>query len=433
MPFSLHALGPILMTQPSSAPAPAPAPSPSPLLNDQYWIVEDPFVLHHRIVGAEQGPLAGLRLAVKDLFDVEGLPTACGTLDWPTRDKPAKRTAPTVQVLLDAGADIVGKTITDELACSLVGTNLHYGTPRNPMTPDRVPGGSSSGSAVAVAGGLADLGLGTDTGGSIRVPCLYNNLFGLRPSHGRISVEGCMELCAPFDTVGLMARDAETLATGMAVLLDQEVPPGALPEAEIFLASALFEGLESRMTDLAGEAIRYFGALAPLPGLTFADVPALSEACYNAYGVLQGRPIWEAHGAWIERDSPRLAPEIEARFRLGGTRSGEDERKHRAVAEASLRPLSTVLERGGFIVLPTGPTAAPSFAMMQDAGALQEREAVRRQLLGLTAMAPILGVPQIHVPMPNTDGIPRGLSVMGPRGSDLALLGLVRAWSERLA
>ena len=128
-------------------------PPPSSAPADQYRIVDDPFVLHHRIDGAGQGPLTGLRLAVKDLFDVEGLPTACGTLDWPGRNQPAARTAPTVQALLDAGATVVGKTITDELACSLVGTNLHYGTPRNPITPDRVPGGSSSGSAAAVAGG----------------------------------------------------------------------------------------------------------------------------------------------------------------------------------------------------------------------------------------------------------------------------------------
>ena len=407
-------------------------PPPSPAPADHYRIVDDPFVLHHRIDGAGRGPLTGLGLAVKDLFDVEGLPTACGTLDWPGRNQPAARTAPTVQALLDAGATVVGKTITDELACSLVGTNLHYGTPRNPITPDRVPGGSSSGSAAAVAGGLADLGLGTDTGGSIRIPSLYNRLFGLRPTHGRISVESCMELCASFDTVGLMTRDADTLAAGMAVLMGEDMPPAQQPEAEILMASSLFAGLEPRMAELAQVAIDRFGAMGDLSSLPTDAVPALSTACYEAYGVLQGRPIWQAHGPWIERDRPRLAPEIEARFRLGGTRSAEDEAHHRQAAEGRLRPVSEALEGGAFIVMPTGPTAAPSFAMMQDAGALEEREAVRRQLLGLTAMAPILGVPQIHIPMPDEDGIPRGLSVMGRRGSDLALLGLARAWAAKL-
>lgn len=399
-------------------------------MSQTYRIAEDPFVLHHSIDGAADGPLKGLRLAVKDLFDVEGLPTACGTLDWPTKDQPASETAPTVQALLDAGATIVGKTITDELACSLVGQNLHYGTPRNPVTPDRVPGGSSSGSAAAVAGNLADLGLGTDTGGSIRIPGMYNNLYGLRPTHGRISVAGCMELCAPFDTVGLMTRDADTLAAGMAVLLGETTPEAKMPEGKIFMAASLFTPLEERMQELPSLAAQLFGAM---PALDVGSVEALFDTCYETYRVLQGRPIWARHGAWIDGAKPRLAPDIEEKFRLGSTRTPEEEGHWRKASAEALKPISDGLEAGHFIVVPTGPMAAQKFSEMNDPTALSAREVVRKQLLGLTAMSPILGIPQIQIPLPNTDGVPRGLSVMGGKGRDTALLGLARAWSQKMA
>lgn len=398
-------------------------------MSQTYRIVDDPFVLHETRQGAADGPLQGLRLAVKDLFDVEGLPTACGVLDWPRANEPAAKTAWAVQALLDAGATMVGKTITEQLAASLVGQNIDYGTPRNPVTPDRVPGGSSSGSAAAVAGGLADLGLGTDTGGSVRIPALYNNLFGLRPTHGRISAEGCMDLSAPLDTVGLMTRDAETLAKGMAVLFGEETPAPGLPDAEILLARDLFGPLEPRMQELPTVIDERLGGFKTCE---IADVAGLFAAGYDNFGVVQGIYAWAEHGAWIEAHKPRLAPDILSRFELAATRKAEQEAPARAQAEAAYQPLTDVLNRGGFIIMPTAPAAAAKFSEMDDPAALESREVTRRQLLGLTAISPLLGVPQIQIPMPNTDGVPRGITVMGARGSDAALLALAQAWEPKL-
>ena len=395
-----------------------------------YRIVDDPFVLHEIRQGAAEGPLNGLRLAVKDLFDVEGLPTACGVLDWPKAGIPAERTAWSVQALLDAGATMVGKTITEQLAASLVGQNIDYGTPRNPVTPDRIPGGSSSGSAAAVAAGLADLGLGTDTGGSVRIPALYNNLFGLRPTHGRISAEGCMDLSAPLDTVGLMTRDAETLAKGMAVLFGEETPPPAMPEGEILIATDLFAPLEARMQELPALVSERLGSFRTCE---VEDVAGLFEAGYETFGVVQGIYAWAEHGAWIEADQPRLAPDILSRLKLAATRKVEQEAPARARAEAAYRPLTDVLAQGGFIIMPTAPAAAAKFSEMDDPAALETREVTRKQLLGLTAISPLLGVPQIQIPMPNTDGVPRGITVMGAKGTDAALLSLAQAWSAKLA
>ena len=179
------------------------------------------------IAGAADGPLAGLRFAAKDIFDIAGYVTGCGNPDWARTHGPATAHAPTVSALLDAGAELVGKTVTDELAFSLNGQNFHYGTPTNVNAPGRIPGGSSCGSASAVAGGLVDTALGSDTGGSVRTPASYCGLFGLRPSHGRITLDGVMPLAPSFDTVGWFTRDAGLLRRVGAVLLDGE---GGRPE-----------------------------------------------------------------------------------------------------------------------------------------------------------------------------------------------------------
>lgn len=174
------------------------------------------------VASSPEGPLAGLTLAVKDLFDVAGYRTGCGCPTKLAESDIKTKTAPVVQKLRDAGARFVGKTHTDELAWSLYGMNVHFGTPINAAAPDRIPGGSSSGSAAAVAAGLADIGLGTDTGGSVRAPSSFCGLWGIRPTHARISLEGCMELAASFDTCGFFARDAKTLAETGAVVLGND-------------------------------------------------------------------------------------------------------------------------------------------------------------------------------------------------------------------
>ena len=144
---------------------------------------------HVTLPGSETGPLATLSLAVKDVFHIKGHPTGAGNPDWLRTHPVAGTTAPAVQRLLDAGAHIVGKTHTDELAYSLNGENVHYGTPVNPNAAGRIPGGSSSGSAAAVAGGLVDFAIGTDCGGSVRLPASYCGIFGFRPTHGRIPLD----------------------------------------------------------------------------------------------------------------------------------------------------------------------------------------------------------------------------------------------------
>src|SRR5437763_8002708 len=176
------------------------------------------------IEGRPRGPLSGLTFAAKDLFDVAGVPTGGGNHDWPIgRPIPTKHSW-AVQTLLDAGATLIGKTITDEVSLGILGENAFDGTPLNVRAPGRVPGGSSSGSAAAVAAGLCDTALGTDTGGSVRVPASFCGLYGIRPTHGRIDVAGMMAQAPTSDTTGWYARDAATFAKVSAVMLGEEIP-----------------------------------------------------------------------------------------------------------------------------------------------------------------------------------------------------------------
>jgi amidase len=257
-----------------------------------------------RLPGRAGGPLDGLTFAAKDLFDIQGFVTGCGNPDWAATHMAAERSAAAVESLLNAGASLVGKTITDEISLGLLGINRFYGTPLNPRAPDRVPGGSSSGSASAVAGGACDLALGTDSGGSVRVPASFCGLFGLRPTLGRIDARGMMVQSPTFDTVGYFTRDAATFAKVGAVLLGESVIP-ELP-AEIIVATDAFA--------IADEVVR--DALAPIVGRSrkIAHVTETSLAMGDLVDwarwqrVLQRHEFRATFRDWVDQVNPGSQP-----------------------------------------------------------------------------------------------------------------------------
>ena len=229
--------------------------------------------------------LSGLRVAVKDLFAIKGTPTTAGNPDWLASNADADTTASAVTKLIAAGAVVAGKTITDELAYSLNGQNIHYGTPQNPLTPERLPGGSSSGSAVAVSAGLADIGLGTDTGGSIRVPASYNALYGMRPTHGRISTDGLVALAPGFDTIGVMAKSLDVLERSMSCLFDSPVTDTPALTSLVIYQTAVDN---SEQANAANQWLAHL-PIANQNG-DFSQLEQLPLA--EAFRVLQGREIW---------------------------------------------------------------------------------------------------------------------------------------------
>jgi amidase len=377
-----------------------------------------------RHAGAAEGPLAGLTFAAKDIFDIAGEVTGCGNPDWARSHGPAVATAPAVQALLDAGAELVGKTITDELAYSLNGQNFHYGTPTNVNAPGRIPGGSSCGSASAVAGGLVDLALGSDTGGSIRVPGSYCGLFGLRPTHGRIPLEGIMPLAPSFDTIGWFARDATLLRRAGEVLFGESAESAPAPGA-LLIAEDAFDLAEPAAEELLGPEVgRLVTRLGRVEPVTLGEPGGGLGAWMVRFRALQAREIWATHGAWIEETRPRFGPEIAERFAWVQTISDDEAAAAKPEREAFAERLTALLDGGALLCLPSAPGIAPR--LDTSAEALVDH---RYRTLSLTCIAGLARLPQITLPLVRLDGCPLGLSLIGPPGSDLTLLAFAEAFT----
>ena len=378
------------------------------------------------VAHAPSGPLAGLTFAVKDLFDVTGYPTGGGSPPMLATSAIKTQTAPTVQKILDAGARFVGKTHTDELAFSLNGRNAHFGTPVNGGAPERLPGGSSSGSASAVSNGLCDFALGTDTGGSVRTPASHCGLFGLRLTHGRVSLEGAIGLAPSFDTCGYFARDGETFARVGDVLLGRDPLP--LPDRpRLLLAAGAFAALDS--------AVR--GALAPvvkriedLLGQSRVVEPAPEgvETLARAFRALQGREAWRLHGPMIERLRPPLGPGVAERFAFAKSVTDEQVAEAEAVRARFRVRFAGFLGQDGVLLLPTMPDVAPLLG--ENEAAL---DTYRSHALKLLCLSGLSGVPQVTMPLASRLGAPLGLSILGPAGSDHSLVWLADRIANSLA
>ena len=366
------------------------------------------------VPGAPDGPLSGMTFAAKDIFDVAGHVTGGGNPDWQRTHGPAERTAPTVQALLDAGGTLVGKTHTDELTRGIMGTNPHYGTPVNPAAPGRVPGGSSSGSASAVAGGVVDFALGSDTGGSVRMPASFCGLYGLRPTHGRIPLEGVLPQAASFDTVGWFTRDAVTFERVGRVLM-QSTSQGAMPN-RLVIAEDLFGVLDNNVRDaLLPVADTISGMVSEQTTLRVA--PDGIEEWMQHQRFLQMREAWDTQRAWIEETNPRVAFEVAIRYLNGMSVTDDQVAASNIVREGIRDRVSDLLSDGAIMCFPTSPAPAPPPDMP-----VPDRVELGGRIARLTCIGGMTGCPQITLPFAGVDGLPVGLSLMGARGSDETLM-----------
>jgi len=369
------------------------------------------------VPNAPGGPLAGLTLGVKDLFDVAGYPTGGGSPHVLAMSGIKTRTAPVVQRLLDAGARFVGKTHTDELAFSLNGKNAHFGTPVNGAAPDRVPGGSSSGSASAVSNHLCDIALGSDTGGSVRAPASHCGLFGIRPTQDRVSLEGCLPLAVSFDTPGFFARDGKTFLRAAEVFFGPDPEP--LPEnPRLLLATEAFAGLQAEVRGALASVVK--AVEARLGQAEMVEVaPEGVETLYWALRYLQGREAWEADGPLIERYRPPLGPGVADRFAFAKTVTDAQVAESEEVRARFRARLTGLLGRDGVLLLPTMPDIAPLLSDSEE-----DLNLYRNNAINLLCLAGLSGVPQVTMPLASRLGAPLGLSLLGPAGSDLSLVRL---------
>ncbi|MCX7323735.1 MAG: amidase [Hyphomicrobiales bacterium] len=368
------------------------------------------------VANATDGPLRGLTLGVKDLYDVKGYPTGCGSPHMLAMSGTKKAHAPLVTLMLKAGAQFAGKTVTDELAFSLNGKNAHFGSPVNAAAPDRITGGSSSGSASAVSGRLVDVALGTDTGGSVRAPASYCGLFGIRPTHGRVSLKGCWPLADSFDTPGYFTRDGATFVRVGEVFLGKDKSP--LPETpRLMIAEDMIGQAVPAAEIILRDVIRRLSlTMGEITGTTLAkDIDAL----YWAFRWLQGREAWAADGAMIETYNPPLGPGVAERFAFARTITDEQVEAGNRTRTAYRAKVKKLLGKDGVILMPTVPDIAPLTSTSE-----ADLDDFRNRALRLLCPSGLTGFPQISIPVAMRDGAPLGLSILGPPGSDLSLVRL---------
>ena len=372
--------------------------------------------------------LAGETVAVKDLFAVAGHAIGAGVPAWLAGAAVQHQHAAAVERLLDAGADLRGIAQTDEFAYSIAGRNSAWGTPPNPAVPGAVSGGSTSGPATAVALGQASIALGTDTGGSLRVPASYQGLWGIRTTHGAVDRAGLLPLAPSFDTVGWLTRDVDTViraartslpavdrrAIDPEYVVDPALVASASPEVRVAFTTAVDEAVAS-------------GRVARPEPVDLGDVARLFEL----FRVRQAFEAWQSDGAWITDHPGELAADVAARFAVGASISPATAEEARVALDGERRRLESLLA-GRVLLLPSTSSAAPAIG-----ATAAEVDAVRSATLGLTCVAGVLGAPAVSAPVLEVPlawagerRAPVGLCLVGPRGSDLALLGLAATWGS---
>ena len=378
--------------------------------------VKEDLVIHP----TDSGILDGITFAFKDVFELKDYKNTAGNPDWFRTHPPGKRNAPVIEELLKNGTVLKGTTHTDEIMYSLNGENYHYGTPVNPKDPDRIPGGSSSGSAVAVAAGLVDFALGTDTGGSVRIPSSYCGIYGLRPTHNLVNIDGVIPLAKSFDTVGWMSNDLNLMLKVAEILIDQN--SGTEAEfSHLYFEEEAWTLIDEESKDILLQATSNLKTMNSLQQSIRIAPDGLSNWA-DLFRTIQGIEIWEQHGEWIEKENPEFGPGIAERFTWASTLNKQELISNKDRQEEIRQHLSAILKDNGLLVIPTAPGIAPLKNLSGE-----ELEQYRTRAMQLTCISGIAGFPQITIPFENKNGVPIGLSFIANQNQDLSLL----KWANR--
>jgi len=385
-----------------------------------------PHDLKAPIKGAAGGPLAGLSVAVKDMYAIKGERTGAGNPDWLASQQPAPAHAAAIEKLLAAGATVIGKTICDEFFYSVAGMNAHYGTPTNVRAPGRIPGGSSSGSAAAAAAGVCDFALGSDTGGSVRIPAALCGLYGIRTTHGRVDTRGAMDMSPSFDTIGWLAPTAGVFRRVGAVLLGGNATPA--PIGNLLIADDGFAEADDAVAALLRDALGAMAGILPKPQpMRIApngfDRPL--DSWRDAVRVIQASEIWQVYGRFVEDKHPRFGPGVAERMQIASKITKADASAARKVHAAARDHIRAVVKPGTIVALPSAPCIAPRLDTPAEG-----LESYRVRVMRLTCIAGLGGLPQVSIPIGTLAGCPVGLSLIGWAGGDEALLDLAFALSR---
>ncbi len=362
------------------------------------------------------GPLDGLRFAAKDIFQRKGKVAGLGQPQWRATHEPAEKDASIITKLLANGAHLIGKTHTDELCYSIAGQNAHYGIPPNPALPGAIPGGSSSGSVSVTAAGLVDFAIGSDTGGSVRIPSSYCGVFGIRPTHNAVLMEGTAPLAQRFDTLGWFARDIGTLSQVGDVLLPEDIE--AFNFTRVRGITDIRSNVEPVLLTQMQTLLDASELLIQVDAITLGELDRFP----SLFRVVQGYQAWQNYGEWIEATQPDFGPGVKERFDAASRITQTEYEAALAAANALRKQVRGLFSRDTLWCMPTAPSHAPAI----DASP-EEVDTIRTRTMRMNAIAGIAGLPQISLPLLHDGTGPVGLSLIGPAGSDRALLDLAEA------
>lgn len=370
------------------------------------------------ILSKATGPLNGLSFGVKDIFDIANVPTGFGSPAWLNTHPIPSKTAPFISRLVDAGASLVGKTHTDELTYSILGMNAHYGTPINTAAPDRVPGGSSSGSAAAVAAKLVDFAIGSDTGGSVRAPASFCGIYGFRPTHGRISLENARPLAKSFDTLGWFARDPDILLKVGEVLFNETRSTNT--NASFFFLKEAFDLLPASVAQQAKDAISLKLGKNQIPTAEIGNCELKDWA--EIFRIIQAGEIWEEHGTWASDHLSQMGPGVKERFEAARSITEEQKKKARSEQEKVIARMNQLLTENTYLILPTVVDVAP----LLDSNP-KELDDFRKNSFQLLCIAGLCGLPQVTLPLLTIQDAPFGVSILAKQNMDMPLLSEINA------
>ncbi len=368
---------------------------------------------HIAIEGSETGPLSDLAFAVKDVFMIKGSTYSNGHPDWLKTHEPDNKTASSVLKLLDAGADLVGKTVCDELCFSISGENWNYGSPMNPHDIRRFTGGSSAGSGAATAGGLVDFATGSDCLGSVRVPAAYNGLLGMRPTYKRVPNDGEAPYCESMDVLGYVAANPDVFVRVSEVLLGQDNE--SIEFCQLYIADDCFEALD----------LDVYSSIKPAVDFTASRFQSIShvrvapeglEKWIETFRIVQGYEVWESYGGWIQKYKPRLSRGPKERLEWASTITRNQYKDALRDKQRISDYFHSFLPKNAILCLPTTASVAPLRTT-----SLEEINRTRAISTNFLCISPLTSCPQVTVPLVFHDEMPLSMTLISSYGTDLAL------------
>jgi aspartyl-tRNA(Asn)/glutamyl-tRNA(Gln) amidotransferase subunit A len=381
--------------------------------------------------GISLGPLDGTIVSIKDLFDVAGEVTRVGSKVFAEEGKLAAADAPVVRRLRADGAVIVAKTNMSEFAYTGVGANPHFGTPGNPADRKRVPGGSSSGAAVAAADGMCEIAIGTDTGGSCRIPGALCGIVGYKPSRQRIPTDGAFPLSYSIDSIGPIARSVEACAKADAVMAGEKFTPGEpVPLAGLRISvpqGSPVENLDETVAKRFSDAIaRLRRANVRISEEKLVQLDDMAQV--NSKGGVQPAEAFSIHRDLLSRRAVAIDPNVRVRLERSRNISAADYIDMVRERNRLIRLMDQRLAGVDVLAWPTTPMVAPT---MQEVAAADEFARKNAMLLRNTVIVNFFDLCAISLPLPRESGLPTGLMLVARNGQDERLFRIAAA-VERL-